>query len=290
MKTVPIPDNEAERLRALYTLNILDTQPEDVYDRVTRIAAKLFDAKMSSVCFVDKDRVWLKSGQGLDTREIPRSESFCGYTICQNTTEDIRSRIFEVPDASTDPRFVDNPLVINEPRLRYYMGFVLKTTSNANVGTFCIMDTRPRQLDDNERDILIDLGNMVDERLKEVDIASNFNFYDLDIASKVTHKVFAEMDDLLKRKGINLLEWRVLDQVINTNFATPTQIGKKLGLASSQVSKLLELLEAKGLIRRVRSIEKSDRRLVKLECIAEGKEVWAFGKRMGDQIVEKIRI
>ena len=98
------------------------------------------------------------------------------------------------------------------------------------------------------------------------------------------------MDDLLKRKGINLLEWRVLDQVINTNFATPTQIGKKLGLASSQVSKLLELLEAKGLIRRVRSIEKSDRRLVKLECIAEGKEVWAFGKRMGDQIVEKIRI
>ncbi len=288
MKLAPLPKNEVDRLRALYCLKILDTKPEEVYERVTRVASHLFNVPMSTLCFIDKDRVWFKSTQGVEVVETPRSTSICGHAICQDITNDVHSRVFEIPDTKLDPRFEDNPLVINKPNIRYYLGFILQTQSKANIGTLCIMDVKPRLASQKERNLLIDLGTMIDEMLKEVNIVNNFSINDVAIASSVTYKVFDEMGELLKRKGINLTEWKILDIVVQSSFATPTFIGKQLGLASSQVSKILELLEAKGLIKRMRSVENCDRRLVKLECKEEGRDIWHYGKRLGDQVVDKL--
>jgi DNA-binding MarR family transcriptional regulator len=93
---------------------------------------------------------------------------------------------------------------------------------------------------------------------------------------------------MLKKKGISLAEWRILDKVAQSNFATPTKISKQLNLAASQISRALELLEAKGFISRIRSVENCDRRLVKLECNKEGRELWTYGKRMGKEVVVKL--
>ncbi len=288
MKLAPIPENEIERLRALYVLKILDTKPEEIYDRVTRIAAKLFDVPMSSICFVDEKRVWFKSKQGLNVDEIGRSTSICGHTINQNITDNIYSRIYEIQDMSLDPRFSDNPIVINKPNIKYYMSYILQSTSGANIGTLCIMDNRPRNFSQKDKDLLIDLGQVIDKQLKEVNLVNNFSIDDIAIASDVAYKVFDEMDELLRRKGINLIEWRVLDKVVESSFATPTQISKQLGLARPKVSKILEFLEANGLIKRLRSIENTDRRLVKLECNEEGRDIWKYGKRLGNQVVGKL--
>ncbi len=290
MELAPMPDNEVERLRALYALNILDTQPEVIYDRVTRVAARLLDVPIATVCFVDRDRVWFKASQGVSVCEISRNESICGHTICLETGDDELSRLYEIQDMRLDSRFVDNPMVMGPPNIVYYLAFLLQSKTKENVGTFCIMDTKPRSFSDLEKSLFIDLGKMIDDQIKSIEIASNFSIYDLAIASDVAYKVYDEMDASLKRKGINLTEWKVLDLVINSDFATPSNIGKQLGLASSRVSQILEVLEAKNLIKRIRSVENSDRRLVKLECNDQGRDVWNYGKRVGDQVVDKLKV
>ena len=290
MKLAPIPNDELERIHALYSLKILDTDPEEIYDRVTRIARELFDVPMSSVCFVDKERVWLKSTQGINVSEIQRSTSICGHTVCCDVNDDEFSRLYEIEDLENDPRFCDNPLVINPPNIRYYMAFVLQASSKKNIGTFCIMDTKPRQMSEKDKALFFDLGKMVDDCLKTIDTVNNFSINDLAIASDVVYKVFDEIDGLLKRKSINLTDWKVLDIVVHSDFATPSFISKKLGIACSQVSKILEVLEVKGLIKRVRSVENCDRRLVKLECNEEGRDAWNYGKRISDQVLDKLYV
>lgn len=290
MKHARIPITEINRIRALHSLNLLDTGPEIIYERTTLIAKQAFNVPMACVCFVDESRVWFKSAQGVDIPEINRDISICGHAINQSVTDDPASRLFEITDTKSDSRFVDNPLVINEPKVRYYMGYVLQSIERENLGTLCIMDASPRTANENDKNLLIELGNMIDERLKEVQLANSLDFDDVAVASNVVCKVFEEMEALLRKKGISLAEWRILDKVAQSNFATPTKISKQLNLAASQISKTLELLEAKGFITRIRSIENCDRRLVKLECNEEGRELWSYGKRLGNQVVGKLRL
>ena len=290
MRLAPEPKNELERLKALYALKILDTSPEEVYDRITRVAANLFKVPMSTVCFIDEKRVWFKSAHNIEVTYIDRDVSVCGHTICQNIDENEFSRLYEIKDLKKDSRFSDNPLVINPPNIHYYLAYVLQSRSNHNIGTFCIMDTKPREMDEKDKALFVDLGKMIDEQLQAIDPITKFSFNDLAIASDVAYKVFDEIDILLKRKGISLKDWKVLDIVVHTEFATPSYISEHLGLACSQVSKILELLEAKGLIKRVRAVENKDRRLVKLECNEEGRKAWNYGKRVSDQVLDKLSV
>ncbi len=288
MKHAPIPLTEKSRIRALHSLEILDTSPESIYDRTTRIAKQAFNVPMACVCLVDTSRVWFKSAQGVNISEIDRDISICGHAINQSITDNPISRLFEITDTKTDPRFIDNPLVINAPMVRYYLGYVLQSIDGDNLGTLCIMDTQPRSATENNQRLLIELGRMVDERLKEIEISYNLDFDDVAVASNVVYRVFEEMESMLKKKGISLAEWRILDKVAQSNFATPTKISKQLNLATSQISKTLEILEAKGFISRIRSVENCDRRLVKLECNEEGRELWSYGKRLGKEVVGKL--
>jgi diguanylate cyclase (GGDEF)-like protein len=159
------PENEASRLAELRRLQVLDTPPEDRYDRVTRIARRLFDVPIALVSLVDETRQWFKSCQGLDATETARDVSFCGHAI-------LGDEIFVIPDAADDPRFHDNPLVTGEPGIRFYAGFPIRGPEGTAVGTLCIIDRQPRDLGEDDRQALIDLGRIVERELASFHLAT----------------------------------------------------------------------------------------------------------------------
>ncbi|HAT8541935.1 GGDEF domain-containing protein [Vibrio vulnificus] len=165
MQTPKKPDNEPQRIADLHSLNILDTAAEERFDRVTRIARRLFDVPIALVSLVDEDRQWFKSCFGLDVSETPRDISFCGHAILGADT-------LIVEDASQDARFADNPLVTGEPRIRFYAGVPLMFEHSSCLGTLCIIDTKPRTLNEDERLDLIDLAKMAERELAATHSAS----------------------------------------------------------------------------------------------------------------------
>lgn len=164
----PIPEDEWRRLKALQALDILDTPPEERFDRLTRIAKQVFDVPIALVSLVDANRQWFKSCQGLGARETPRNISFCGHAILQ-------SDIFYVSDASADPRFSDNPLVVDEPHIRFYAGAPLKLVSGERMGTLCIIDTRPHVLDAGQLEVLRELADCVQEEFTQLRFRESSN-------------------------------------------------------------------------------------------------------------------
>ncbi len=154
-----LPPDELDRLDALYDLNVLDTVPEERFDRTTRIAAALFDVPVALVTLIDANRQWFKSSVGSDgMQQSPRDVAFCAHTI-------LGEEILEVPDAAIDDRFADNPAVAGEPRIRFYAGVPLKAPSGHNVGTLCLIDNRPRSLSPTQRKMLRDLGKLLEKEL-----------------------------------------------------------------------------------------------------------------------------
>jgi GAF domain-containing protein len=140
MRAPDLPSDEAERLAALYELLILDTPPEERFDKVVAFAAAEFDAPIVLVTLVDKERQWFKANFGLNACETGRDISFCGHAILQ-------PEIMVIPDALLDERFADNPLVTGYPNIRFYAGAPLAMPSGHRIGTLCVIDSRPRQFD-----------------------------------------------------------------------------------------------------------------------------------------------
>jgi diguanylate cyclase (GGDEF)-like protein len=160
-----IPKNEAERLQALRTLRILDTSHEERFDRVTRMARRMFGVSISLVSLVDEDRQWFKSAQGLEALETPRDVSFCAHAIIQND-------LFIIPDTLKDERFSDNPLVTGEPNIRFYAGYPLKIGKGLKIGTLCLIDQEPRTMDLEDQQLLKDLGAMVVQEISSIQMAT----------------------------------------------------------------------------------------------------------------------
>ncbi len=159
------PGSETARLQALRSLNILDTAPEERFDRLTRLARRLFGVPIALVSLVDADRQWFKSALGFDATETPRDISFCGHAILQDD-------VFVVPDASLDPRFHDNPLVTDAPNIRFYAGCPLVMPNGSKLGTLCLIDQSPRSMDAEERGLLRDLARMAAQELAAVQMAT----------------------------------------------------------------------------------------------------------------------
>lgn len=157
--------NEAERLHALRTLKILDTSHEERFDRVTRMAKRMFNVSISLVSIVDEDRQWFKSKQGIDASETSREISFCGHAINQEG-------LFIIPDASKDERFFDNPLVTDAPNIRFYAGYPLKLRHGLNIGTLCLIDPKPKGLDEEDQQLLKDLGAMIEQEILSIQLAT----------------------------------------------------------------------------------------------------------------------
>ena len=163
MPAASLPENEANRILALHGLNILDTPPEERFDRITRLATKCFDVPVALVSLVDSDRQWFKSCQGLEVSETPRTVSFCAHAILQD-------EVFIIPDARLDPRFADNPIVTGEPHVVFYAGVPLTTADGSKVGTLCLVDHQPRSLTPEEIETLKDLAAMVRSELQLVQV------------------------------------------------------------------------------------------------------------------------
>lgn len=165
MQKPQLPANEKERLEALNSLNILDTDPEERFDRLTRMARKMFNVPIALVSLVDADRQWFKSRNGLDDCETGRDVSFCGHAILGND-------IFVIEDASSDLRFADNPLVTGEPSIRFYAGAPLRYLNGSKLGTLCIIDSEKRGISDDELALLRDLADMAEGELTALQIAT----------------------------------------------------------------------------------------------------------------------
>lgn len=154
MQAAPIPLDDAARLAALHALLILDTPPEERFDKIVAFAAAEFDVPIATITLVDARRQWFKAKVGTEVCETGRDISFCGHAILQ-------PEIMVVPDAREDARFADNPLVTGDPFIRFYAGAPLQLPSGARLGTLCLIDRVPRTLDALELGILSTLRDLV---------------------------------------------------------------------------------------------------------------------------------
>ncbi len=165
MKQPEIPADEQARLGALRSLNILDTPPEERFDRLTRVAKRMFGVPIALISLIDENRQWFKSCVGLDVKETPRDISFCGHAIHGD-------EIFIIPNATEDERFADNPLVIGDPHIRFYAGCPLKAPDGRLMGTLCIIDRASRDFASDDLDALRDLASMVEREMAAIDLAT----------------------------------------------------------------------------------------------------------------------
>ncbi len=159
MKSGRIPDNEAQRLAELYALNILDTDEEEAYDDLTKLAANICETPIALVSLVDTHRQWFKSHHGLCASETPRKLAFCAHAINQD-------EVFIVEDAEKDERFHDNPMVTVDPYVKFYAGAPLIMDDNVRVGTLCVIDHQPRKLSDEQKQSLQMLARQVVSQLQ----------------------------------------------------------------------------------------------------------------------------
>lgn len=167
MKTPEMPANEERRLKALRSLNLLDTLPEERFDRITRMARRLFSVPIALVSLVDENRQWFKSNCGLEgAQETTRDISLCGHAI-------LGDDILLIPDTLQDERFADNPLVKDAPHIRFYAGCPLNYADDLKMGTLCLIDDKPRRFDAEDAVALRDLASMVENELRDFQISTS---------------------------------------------------------------------------------------------------------------------
>ncbi|MGH6948730.1 MAG: ATP-binding protein [Kiloniellales bacterium] len=159
MNQISTRDAERHRLAVLRKYEILDTPPEEAFDRITRLAAHLLRVPVALISMVDEDRQWNKSHYGLDVESLPRPISFCTHAVASERT-------LIVPDATRDAQFADNPFVTGEPGVRFYAGVPLRVREGATLGTLCVVDFEARDITPAERALLEDLADLVVEALE----------------------------------------------------------------------------------------------------------------------------
>jgi diguanylate cyclase (GGDEF)-like protein len=160
-----VPSDEILRLRRLDAFNVLDTAPEERFDRYTRMARRLLKVPIALISLVDDNRQWFKSCDGLEATETPRRVSFCGHAI-------LRQDVLLVTDAVLDPRFADNPLVVGPPHIRFYAGVPLMSDKGSAIGTLCVIDTKPREASADDLHLLADLARFVEHELFATELAT----------------------------------------------------------------------------------------------------------------------
>ncbi|MHB2028977.1 MAG: sensor domain-containing diguanylate cyclase [Acidimicrobiales bacterium] len=198
MPLLPKPPNEEERLAELESLHILDSEAEERFDHVTRLAQRLFGVPFAAITFIDRDRQWFKSSQGLETSETPREDAFCAYTILDDD-------ILYVADATKDERFSSNPYVVGDPAIRFYAGYPITSPNGANLGALCVMDSRVREITEFDRDSLRDLAEIVEKEISALQLATVDN-----------------LTGLSNRRGFELLATKSLNMA--RRYATPATL------------------------------------------------------------------
>jgi diguanylate cyclase (GGDEF)-like protein len=186
MQAAARPHNEPERIATLNSLTLLDACPEERFDRLTRMAKRLFNVPIAKVTLVASDSVFSLSCSGPLGAPVPREVSFCAHAI-------LGDEVLLVPDARADARFHDSPLVLGEPFVRFYAGCPLRAPNGSKLGSLCLLDTAPRALEPDDLSLLHDLAGMVEQEMAAVQMAT--------------------MDDMTKlsnRRGFDMLAQQAL--------------------------------------------------------------------------------
>lgn len=194
LQDLSAPEEEL-RLRALRRYDILDTPPDGAFDRVTSLAARLFDVPIAIVSLVDRDRIWFKSKKGVNVDTIGRDPGLCASAILQNGP-------WLLKDASIDPRSMTNPLVVGELGLRFYLGVPLRTFDGYNLGTLCIIDQKPRDALAKEIDHLKDLADLVMDQMELRITARNAVSQREMLLHELHHRVKNNLQILLSIAGL----------------------------------------------------------------------------------------
>src|SRR4051812_21015119 len=272
MKLPPIPNDELERLAALRRYDILDTLPEQVYDDLTSLAARLCGTPIALVSLVDAERQWFKSRFGLEPVETDRAYSFCAHAI-------VTGEMFVVPDARQDDRFSGNPLVTSAPDIRFYAGAPLLSSDGHALGTLCVIDRRPRRLKDHDLELLRALGRMVMSQIelrlhiaerREIERAKS------DFVAIVSHELRTPLTSI--RGSLGLIEGGVAGEV-------SPKVSQMVGIARANADRLIRLvndmldlskIEAGGVELRVVTLDPGellDAALAEIRGMAEGARV-----------------
>lgn len=147
----PLPREEEARLRDLESYELLDTESDESFDRIVRLASAAAEAPVALISLVDRERQWFKARLGMETQETPREQAFCAHAI-------LNDEVMVVEDAAADPRFAKNPLVTADGGIRFYAGAPMTTPSGYRVGTLCVIDHIPRKMDRRTRALLKDMA------------------------------------------------------------------------------------------------------------------------------------
>ncbi len=252
---------------------------------ITRIACQVFDVASAFITLVDQDRVWFKAMSGCDVREEPSDVSFCGHTVNNIVTHNPLSRLFEVHDVLQDDRFCDNSFIIDQCKVRSYLGFVITSSDDYNIGTFCITDPRPRTFNNVQKQLFCDMGAIAETMLRQSYTCTG------DLPAKLLNVTSAleslqkQFNKSFKNHNINYREWRILNEIITSECATPSSLSHQLGLSSPVMTRTLDAMEAKRLVCRWYSKD-DDRRYVHVTCSDKGKECWRKGLHHVSQFAE----
>lgn len=230
MMQAPLPVNEAERLQALLSYQILDTAAESDFDDLTRLASFVCGVPIALISLVDRDRQWFKAKLGLEASETPRDIGFCAHTILQ-------SDVLIVPDATQDPRFADSPLVTGHPHIRFYAGAPIINPEGYALGSICVVDHQPRNLDAQQQAALVILArqavtqlelrrnlmalkrSIVEQRQVEIEL-ENQN-YRADLLNAVTQRIrrSLHLEDILNTTVAEVRQFLEADRVLIYRFA-----------------------------------------------------------------------
>ncbi|MBS3922951.1 MAG: GAF domain-containing sensor histidine kinase [Nitrosarchaeum sp.] len=257
--------DESSRIQTLHSLNVLDTPPEERFDRITKIAQIMFDVPIALVSLVDSDRQWFKSCAGLSVTETPRSMSFCSHAI-------LNEDVMTVSDATQDERFANNPLVTGNPNIRFYAGKPIRHPDGEMLGTLCIIDTKPRVFSRADKSVLIDLANWVESEFKNTVLTNSLKITaeNLSITKEELVEQNKNLTQLVKEKTNQILK----QDRLSTIGSMASRIAHDLRNPLSVIQMSSELLKM--------DLEKHMDDTMKLQCSSLQNAITEINRIIGD--------